>query len=130
MPNWLPEASGAVLGATWAAGSFPGGPQNSPAAPRGRKKNIAIFRGPSGDISQRDFTLQGGSRGTLWPPFWEPLGLILAFLLATDVETAKISQRNNQFVYFLIFAGQFYAIFGTLLPALLRARPPREHGQI
>ena len=30
----------------------------------------------------------------------------------------------------LIWGWQFYGLFGTLLPALLRARRPREHGKI
>ena len=36
-----------------------------------------------------------GSRGALWAPFWEPLGLILALRLATGVQNAKISIFAN-----------------------------------
>ena len=67
------------MGAKWAPGAFPGGSQDACAPPP--KKNIAIFRGASGEISQRDFTLPGGPGdrcglhfgrpwGSFWPSFW------------------------------------------------------------
>ena len=81
VPKWLLEASGALLGAKWAPGASPGGWQNASKALWGRKKLIAISRGPSGEISQRDFTLPGGPGGrcglhfgrpwgSFWPSFW------------------------------------------------------------
>ena len=83
VPKWLLEASGALLGANWAPGASPGGSQDAPGGPRGRKKFIVIFRGASGEISQRDFTLPGGPGerfglhfgspwGSFWPSVWRP----------------------------------------------------------
>ena len=42
----------ALLGAKWAPGASPGGSQNAPGGPRGRKKFIAIFRGSEISHSQ------------------------------------------------------------------------------
>ena len=42
VPNSLPDASEALLGANWARGGSPGGSQNAPRGPRGRKNFIVI----------------------------------------------------------------------------------------
>ena len=62
------------MGANWAPGASPGGSQDAPGGPRGRKKFIVIFRGASGEISQRDFTLPGGPGERFGPHFGSPWG--------------------------------------------------------
>ena len=118
VPKWLLEASGALLGANWAPGASPGGSQDAPGGPRGRKKIIVIFRGGSGEISQRDFTLPGG-------PFWEPLGLILALRLAIGVENAKMSIFANTPHENLDFEGSG-GLPGTIFGAKNRSRTKLE----
>ena len=95
VPNWLPEASGALLGANWAPGASPGGPQNAPGAIRGRKKIHCYLPGGLRMNFPARFHPPRGSREALWAPFWEPLGLILALRLAIGVENAKISIFAN-----------------------------------
>ena len=83
------------LGATWAAGAFPGGPQDAPGAPRGRKKIHCYLPGALRRNFPARFHPPRGARGPLGAPFWEALGLILALLLAIGVENAKISNFAN-----------------------------------
>ena len=90
-PKWLLEASGALLGAKWAPGASPGGSQDAPGTSRGRKKINCFLPGGLRRNFQARFHPPRGSRGPLWAPFWEALGLILALLLAIGVENAKIS---------------------------------------
>ena len=40
------------------------------------------------------------------------------------------AEKVHMFVYLSGLGGQFYGLFGTLLPALLRVRRPHEHGKI
>ena len=85
LPKWCQNGSWRPLGPSWA----PSGLQE-PSREAGKtlpkrsgagKKLIAISRGPSGEISQRDFTLPGGPGGrsglhfgrpwgSFWPSFW------------------------------------------------------------
>ena len=95
VPKWLLEASGALLGAKWAPGASPGGSQNAPGGPRGRKKIHCYLPGGLRRNFPARFHPPRGSRGALWAPFWEPLGLILALRLAIGVENAKISIFAN-----------------------------------
>ena len=94
-PKWLLEASGALLGANWAPGASPGGSQNAPGAPRGRNKIHCYLPGGLLRNFPARFHPPRGSRGALWAPFWEPLGLNLALRLATGVQNAKISFFAN-----------------------------------
>ena len=93
------EASGLPFGSPNGAKMAPGGfpswaptglqeppreaPKTLPEAPGVEKKTIVIFRGASGEISQRDFTLPGGPGerfglhfgspwGSFWPSVWRP----------------------------------------------------------
>ena len=95
VPKWLLEGSGALLGGQWAAGASPGGCQNAPEAPRGRKKIHCHLPGGLWRNFPARFHSPRGARGPLWAPFWEALGLILALLLAIGVENAKISNFAN-----------------------------------
>ena len=129
-PKRLLEASAALLGANWAPGASPGCSQNAPGDPRDRKKIHCYLPGGLRRNFQARFHPPRGSRGGLWPPFREPPGVILPLLLATSVETTKISQKSGHvYLFFLICGEHFYVMFGTLLPTLLRARRPREHGK-
>ena len=83
------------MGATCAPGASPGGWQNAPAAPRGRKKIHCHLPGALRRNFPARFHPPRGSRGALWARFWEPLGLILALRLATGVQNAKISIFAN-----------------------------------
>ena len=131
VPKWLLEASAALLGANWAPGASPGCSQNAPGDPRDRKKIHCYLPGGLRRNFQARFHPPRGSRGGLWPPFREPPGVILPLLLATSVETTKISQKSGHvYLFFLICGEHFYVMFGTLLPTLLRARRPRKHGNI
>ncbi len=89
------EASGALLGAKWAPGAFPGGCQKAPEALWGRKKTHCHLPGALRRNFPARFHPPRGARGPLWAPFWEALGLILALLLAIGVENAKISNFAN-----------------------------------
>ena len=95
VPKWLLEASGALLGANWAPGASPGGSQDAPGGPRGRKKIHCYLPGGLRRNFPARFHPPRGSRGALWAPFWEALGLILALRLATGVENAKMSIFAN-----------------------------------
>ena len=95
VPKWLLEASGALLGANWAPGASPGRSQDAPEGPRGRKKIHCYLPGGLRRNFPARFHPPRGSRGALWAPFWEPLGLILALRLATGVQNAKISIFAN-----------------------------------
>ena len=129
--KWLLEASGALLGANWAPGASPGRSQDAPEGPRGRKKIHCYLPGGLRRNFPARFHPPGGSRGPLWPPFWKPLGLILALLLATGVETAKMSPKSNHLnLVFSFLGGHLCGMFVLWLPAWLRARQPREHGEI
>ena len=66
-----------LLGATWAPGALSRGPLRP-------KKTIAIFRGGSREISQRDFTLPGG-------PLWRPWGSFCTSFWRLVWKTAKFS---------------------------------------
>ena len=83
------------MGANWAPGASPGGSQNAPGAPRGRTKIHCYLPGGLRKNFPARFHPPRGSRGALWAPFWEPLGLILALRLAIGVENAKISIFAN-----------------------------------
>ena len=95
VPKWLLEASGALLGANWAPGASPGGSQDAPGGPRGRKKIHCYLPGGLRRNFPARFHPPRGSRGPLWAPFWERLGIILTLLLAVGVENAKISIFAN-----------------------------------
>ena len=77
----------ALLGAQWAPGPSPGGCQNAPEAPPGRKKTLPSSGGAPEKFSSESSPSQGGPGAA--SPFWEALGLILALLLAIGVEKAK-----------------------------------------
>ena len=86
---WLPKCAkmalaslGGPLGRQLGSRSLPGRlPRRSRRPPGPKQKFIVIFRGASGEISQRDFTLPGGpgerfelyfrnSWGSFWPSVW------------------------------------------------------------
>ena len=102
-------------------------PKLSRSPPGSEKKLLLSSGGPPETFPSEISPFQGGPGERFGLHFGSPSG---SFFLATDVETAKISQKINSLFIILFLAGQFYAIFGTLLPALLHARPPREHGKI
>ena len=91
VPKWPLEASGALLGAKWAPGASPGVSQNAPGPPGAEQKTHCYLPGGLRRNFPARFHPPRGSRGALWAPFWEPLGLILALRLATGVENAKMS---------------------------------------
>ena len=79
-PGGLRGPLGRQVGSRSLPGRFP----KRSRSPPGAKKIIAIFRGASGEISQRDFTLPGGPGGrfglhfgsprcSFWPSFWQPV---------------------------------------------------------
>ena len=111
VPKWLLEASGALLGAKWAPGASPGGSQDAPGAPQGRKKTHCYLPGGLRRNFQARFHPPRGSRGPLWAPFWEALGLILALLLAVGVHTSQISPQK---MYFSYFGGGDFMLFLVL----------------
>ena len=71
------------MGATWAPGAFPGGPQNAPGAPRGRTKILCYLPGglrinfPArflpGGPGDRCGLHFGSPWCSLWPSFWRPM---------------------------------------------------------
>ena len=87
-PKWCQNGSWRPPGPSWAPTGLQESPREAPKtlpeAPGAEKKFIVIFRGASGEISQRDFTLPGGPggrfglhfgspRGSFWPSFWQPV---------------------------------------------------------
>ena len=116
VPKWLLEASGALLGADWAPGASPGGSQDAPGGPRGRKKIHCYLPGGLRRNFPARFHPPRGSRGALWAPFWEPLGLILALRLAIGVENAKMSifaNSPNENLDFAPVERSFLKLFAT-----------------
>ena len=126
-PGGLRGRIGRQLGSRSLPGMFPKRSRRPP----GPKKIHCYLPGGLRRNFQARFHPPRGSRGGLWPPFREPPGVILPLLLATSVETTKISQKSGHvYLFFLICGEHFYVMFGTLLPTLLRARRPRKHGNI
>ena len=79
-----------------------------------------------GDL-QRNFPARfhppRGSRGGLWPPFREPPGVILPLLLATSVETTKISQKSGHVYLFVSNLWGAFLCYVWYSLAYLAARP-------
>ena len=90
VPKWLLEASGALLGAKWAPGGSPGGCQNAPEAPRGRKKkNFTLPGGPGGRFGLHF----GRPWGLFWPSFWRLVSKIRKSQILQTVHTKTLLLR-------------------------------------
>ena len=113
------------MGANWAPGASPGGSQNAPGGPRGRKKVHCYLPGGLRRNFPARFHPPRGSRGALWASFWEPLGLILALRLAIGVENAKMSIFANSPHENLDFEGSG-GLPGTIFGAKNRSRNKLE----
>ena len=87
LPKWCQDGSWRPLGPSWAPSGLQEPPREAPKTlpelPGAEQKIIVIFRGASGEISQRDFTLPGGPGerfglhfgspwGSFWPSVWRP----------------------------------------------------------
>ena len=102
------------LGRHLGSRSLPGRPPKRSRSPPGSKKNDCYLPGGLRRNFLARFHPPRGSRGPLWPPLWEPPGLILALLLATGVETAKIAQQSKHVCLFFLFLGGKFMLFMIL----------------
>ena len=97
-----------ALGGSWAPTGLQEAsreaPKTLPEAPGAEKKLIVIFRGASGEISQRDFTLPGGPGerfglhfgspwGSFWPSVWRSVWKMLKSQFLQTVHTKTLIFR-------------------------------------